>query len=346
MLENAYALTVGIAGYRNIRPLRKTLADAQDVFDLLTDENYCGYLKSNVTLLTEEAATRAAILAALDSLAAKANVQSTVFIFMACHGGRLTSGPFQGQYILPVEVENTNEETFYRTAISGKLFTEKLGNIKAAKLIVILDCCHSGGIGQPRQVDALALSRGLSEEFYTQLARGRGRVIMGSASENEVAWELAADRNGLFTKHLLAGLRGSALGSDTFIRVFELYDYVQQQVVKEQPKQNPLFKAEAHDNFPVALRLGGKRSANSSCSSASAVPLSAEELLEPLSRLQRGEFEELLFRLRMPQGTRPARELTQRERALAVIQWASEEESGVKLDGLHAALQKVLGSRR
>lgn len=347
MFDNAYALVVGIAGYHNIKPLKSTLADAQDVADLLVDPTYCGYAKAHVTVLTEQNANRSAILDALDALAKQADGQSTVFIFMACHGGQLRSGPFAGQYILPIEVDYTSADTIQRTAISGDLFTEKLRNIKSGKLIVILDCCHSGGIGQPRQPGAALIDRGLSEDFHAQLAKGRGRVIIGSASEDESAWELPGNRNGLFTKHLLAGLRGSAGGTDSFIHVFELYDYVQQQVEREHPKQNPLFKAEARDNFPIALRLGGKRgSGNTQDPPPGASPLADDEILERLGTLQRGEFDEILFRIKMPPAHRPARELTQNERAMAVIQWAMEPESGVGPDGLRMALQKVLGRRR
>ena len=58
MFENAYALIIGIASYRNIRPLDKTLTDAQDIFDLLIDDGYCGYAYSHVKLLKDEAADR------------------------------------------------------------------------------------------------------------------------------------------------------------------------------------------------------------------------------------------------------------------------------------------------
>jgi hypothetical protein len=65
----------------------------------------------------------------------------------------------------------------------------------------------------------------------------------------------------LFTKHLLAGLDGGARGEDEFIRIFDLFEYVQPRVTAAQPMQHPIFKADLEDNFPVALRLGGVKAA-------------------------------------------------------------------------------------
>ena len=61
------------------------------------------------------------------------------------------------------------------------------------------------------------------------------------------------DKNSLFTKHLMAGLKGNALCVDGTIRVFDLFQYVQTNVQNENPNQNPVFKAELEDNFPIAL---------------------------------------------------------------------------------------------
>jgi hypothetical protein len=349
MLDNAHAVIIGIDTYKNINPLCRSCNDAQDIHDLLIDEGRCGYPPPQVLLLKDLEADRAAIVKALDELAARTDADATVFIFMACHGGRLESGPYAGQYILPVDVDYTNEETIFRSAISGDLFAEKLRRITARKVVVVLDCCHAGGIGRPRQAGSPELKRGLTDAFQKELAQGVGRVIFASASEDEAAWEMAGDRNGLFTKHLLAGLRGNAGGSDKFVRIFELFDYVQKQVVMEKSNQNPVFKAEARDNFPIALRLGGKRTGDAGGAEShegTKANISEDQLLDTLGRLQRAEFEELLFRLKMPKKLRPAKELAQGDRAVAVLDWVLEPESGVGLNSLWETLTRVLGRPR
>ncbi len=68
-MENAYALVVGIANYQKINKLPLTvLKDAQDIYDLLIDSHHCGYSKDNVTLLSDEEATKIALSQALTQL--------------------------------------------------------------------------------------------------------------------------------------------------------------------------------------------------------------------------------------------------------------------------------------
>lgn len=71
------------------------------------------------------------------------------------------------------------------------------------------------------------------------------------------------DQNSLFTKHLLNGLNGSALCVDGTIRVFDLFQYVTTEVRAENPNQNPVFKAELEDNFPIALAVANVASITS-----------------------------------------------------------------------------------
>src|SRR5262249_24512274 len=63
-------------------------------------------------------------------------------------------------------------------------------------------------------------------------------------------------RHGLFTEHLIAGLRGAAGGSDGLVRVLDLYQYIQRNVVARCPAQRPVLKTELEDNYPIALCRG------------------------------------------------------------------------------------------
>ena len=75
----------------------------------------------------------------------------------------------------------------------------------------------------------------------------------------ESSWLMPGDENSLFTKHLLAGLRGGIASADGYIRIFDLFEYVQPRVTGDQPQQHPIFKAELEENFPVGLYLGGQK---------------------------------------------------------------------------------------
>ncbi len=257
-MRDAHALVIGIANYRNINHLPPTvLKDARDILDLLIDPNYCAYPPGNVQLLLDEQATQSAMRQALAELAARSNADSTVFVYMSSHGGRIESGPYAGEYLLPVDTEYTSAEALARTAISGTEFTEALRAVPARKVVVVFDCCHSGGIGQPKDATVPEI-KALPERYYDTLKEGRGRVILASSRSTEYSWVMPGADNSLFTHHLLAGLRGGAPGPGGVIRIFDLFDYVQPRVTGDRPDQHPIFKAEIEENFAVALFLGGK----------------------------------------------------------------------------------------
>ncbi len=259
-LENAYALVVGIANYQNINRLPESvLKDAQDIRDLLVDPQYCGYPFDNVQLLLDGQATQANLNQALVSLSQQSNPDSSVFIYVSSHGGAVEYGSHAGEYLLPVDADATSGASLDQTAISGTQLTDALRAIFSKKVIVMFDCCHSGGIGQPKDTEAPVLKTGFPDPYYEALKQGRGRVILASSRSSEYSYVLPGAANSLFTQHLLAGLKGGIPSEDGLIRVFDLFEYLQPRVTGAQPNQHPIFKAELEENIPIALYLGGQK---------------------------------------------------------------------------------------
>jgi hypothetical protein len=256
-LENAHALVIGIADYDGIRKLPR-VADARDLAAVLADPALCGYPKDNVQLLEDAQATNQAIRAGLDRLAQNAGPDSTVFLYFSGHGGRIDNGPHAGQFLLPVDTIYPSADDLARTAISGAEFTAALAAIKARRLTVVLDCCHAGGIGEPRDlVPTERVEAGLSDNYLEALKAGSGRAIIAATRATAPAYVRDAARYGVFTGHFLDGLRGSAPGAGGVIRIFDLYDYTQRKVIADQPNQHPVFKAELEDNYTLARFRGG-----------------------------------------------------------------------------------------
>ena len=113
---------------------------------MLRHNDLCGYGK--VTTLEEEKATKQAILDELDELA-KEPTKTAVLIYFSGHGGRIEEGEYRGQYLLPVEAVYEPHAELARTAIDGKLLTEKLE--KASPLRKTVDghpqlLPHAGGL--------------------------------------------------------------------------------------------------------------------------------------------------------------------------------------------------------
>lgn len=261
VLENAFGLVVGIANYRYVGGLPpNVLKDSMDVYKTLIDPEACAYPSQNVTILQNEKATGAALRANLQALADKTNPDSIVTIYLSSHGGRIEAGEFRGEYIAPVDVrvDGDDPSVLAGSAISGDEFSAALAAIPARKVLVLLDCCHAGGIGEAKDLaPEIGLKKGFSQAMYDRLGAGQGRAILASARPDEKSYILNGDQNSLFTKHLLAGLRGGVAGEDEFVRVFRLFEYVQPKVTAQHPLQHPRFKSNLEDNFPIAFYKGG-----------------------------------------------------------------------------------------
>ena len=257
-----FALVIGVANYPNVRPLPETvLKDARDFAALLQQSDRAGYLASNVKLLLDDQATKQDMLDGLAWLAANAKGDAVAMIFFSGHGGRFEGGPNNGNYLIPY---NTTLSDIKGTAISNDEFTLALRAITAETLVVLLDACHSGGTGEPKGLDPAeaVFKGGLEQRVYDQLAQGAGRAIFASSKSSEVSLILPGAVNSLFTAVLLEALNGKARQrGDGTLRLFDIVEYVWEQVPKRAPTQHPIFKASDLDsNFPVALYLGGTKS--------------------------------------------------------------------------------------
>lgn len=253
-LGDAHALSIGISQYRHVRRLPAT-QDAIDVASVLRDGSLCGYPDGNVRLLLDGDATKAAILHELDGIAARTTEQSTVFVYFSGHGGGVATG--DACYLMPIDARSDGEHALAETAISGRELSACLQRIPAARLTVVLDCCHASGVAEPRDIELAGLMPQLTGAALAPLAQGRGRAVLAASRSDGAAYVVPGARNGVFTGHLLDGLRGAAGGTGGVIRVCDLFHYVQQRVTSQHPDQHPVFKAELEENYPLALYRGG-----------------------------------------------------------------------------------------
>jgi hypothetical protein len=191
--------------------------------------------------------------------------QATAVVFFAGHGKAYR----QGYYLLPHDYTSTDVAA---SAISAAEFHQKIDAIRrsAQKLIVLLNCCHSGGVGDAVLDDTTGESTGDTPpaDFYQPLVAGGGQVVISAARpwQKAGAASSAAPEHTVFGARLLDALRGHAPGEGAGIGVFELFSYLSAQVpadarqitYKNAPlAQEPLLYAHQLDqNIAVALRPG------------------------------------------------------------------------------------------
>jgi hypothetical protein len=280
-----YALLVGVANYHHINSLSKTTNDARDFCDLLL-KNACSL--QNIRLLLDDEATKAAINKNLDWLARHVETKDTVIIFFSGHGMQFVGGFSPGEYLCPVEAAIDQAKD---TCISSEEFANALRAIKADRLVVLLDSCHSGGVGQPKDPD-LQVKVGLTDTTYSNFSKGKGRVIIASCKPDEVSWELPEMSNGLFTHYLLKGLYGEAAQSDRTVSYIDLFGYISRNVPLHKP-QHPFLKSEA-ENFVIftTQRLDSNiRSSSLSSSSSSSQERQSISITTDVTKLRKAMLE-------------------------------------------------------
>ena len=250
--DHACALAIGISKYRHIAPL-PVVQDAQDVAEVLT--RHGGYPSGNVCVLTDEAATRDRIIAALQALVNRDPKPSLLVFYFSGHGGarRDTASDGRDCYLMPFDGRWDDAAMLGNTALSGAELAALVERIGAERAILILDCCRAGEVAVPRDV-AFPLERELRSALG-RLHRGRGRVVLAASSGEGPAYVRPGARNGVFTGHLLDGLRGACGGREGVIDAADLYRYVQRKVAEEPEIQEPQFLSAIAGEIVAVARL-------------------------------------------------------------------------------------------
>lgn len=248
--EQGHACLVGVGG-----DLPNTVDDAVGLANILKDPERCAYPPEQVHLLTKEQANRDGIIAALDRLAQSATPDSTVIIYFSGHGYQVSSSIGEAYYLMPFGYDQTK---LYKTAISGQEFITKLQVISAKKLLVLLDCCHAGGLGDTSTLGYAAEKAPLPPEAQALFHQGKGRVVIASSNANEKSF--AGRPYSAFTLSLIEALAGKgASKQDGYVRVADLAMYAGKEVPKRtRDLQHPILNFEQADNFILAYYAGGE----------------------------------------------------------------------------------------
>lgn len=248
---NGRALVIGVSRYRHVPCLPAVAHDATDFHALLRDPLRASYPRHQVRLLVDDDATRPAVLSALDRLAKETARGDTVIVYFSGHGGRPSLEPETPSFLLTTEADPVR---LSKTAIAAEELTAAFRAIPAARLVVIIDACHAGSSGEPKDgiIAPLPLV-GLTKESLEGLASGTGRVVLASCRPDERSWIEHGARNSLFTGHLLSAFRGGLRSADRYIRVLDLFNYVAGCVTTARSDQHPILKASIEENFPLAM---------------------------------------------------------------------------------------------
>jgi hypothetical protein len=280
---HGYALLIGV-DESQVPPwsLPDVAKDVRALKEVLLHPQRCAYAEGNVRVLTGPAATRQGILDGLEwqrrRLQADPDGNATAVVYYSGHGWQDGADP-PNYFLIPYDV---SVERLRSQALRAEDFAEQIEALRPSRLLVILDCCHAGGMGVKEPFDLPAgyvarawpparlmgrepvlASTANGAKGLEVLARGCGRAVLSSSSGEQRSYMRPDGRMSIFTYHLIEALTGHAMPQEgaTEVLVSDVMGHVWRRVPESAraawgAEQTPDYLVSG--NFPVALLLGGK----------------------------------------------------------------------------------------
>jgi replicative superfamily II helicase len=215
-----HGLFIGIDEYASLRipELKCAERDARALHALFGDT-----LGDNGHLLCGRDATQAAIADRFAELRGSAEGDVVVVTFSG-HGSDL-------HHLLPHDADPADLDS---TAIPLDLVLDWFKGIPARRLICVLDCCFSGGLGA-KVLSADERPRAIrSADAILEEISGDGRLILTASAPDEEAWESQQTGHGLLTHYLLEALQGAdEVRRGGKVSVLRLLEFVATRVADE-----------------------------------------------------------------------------------------------------------------
>lgn len=258
-----FALIVGVSKYKYrdgvLTDLAYAAADARAVRDFLIRPEGGGFAPEDIVYLEDESATVEAVRAALKLFLPKATADDLIFIYIAGHGNADPNAR-QNLYFL---LHDTKLSDMPSTALPMTEVQDVLDQqVRARRVIVFVDTCHSAGLGGGRPSGTRGLENNIINLYASKLFTETGRAVITASDVNEVSNEDArwGGGHGVFTWVLLEGLRGAAdTDADRLVTAGELFDYVsgrvrQQTGLSQNPRALPGLNADLALSFVTYQR--------------------------------------------------------------------------------------------
>jgi formylglycine-generating enzyme required for sulfatase activity len=176
--------------------------DANRLDKVLRSHRYIPALVKSIRLDNKDA-TQAAILAALKEVAGGAWESDQVVIWFGGHGHEVFGGnsPMPDgmtRYMLPHDATWATAGTM---GISTKDLADALSGLCASEVVLILDCCHGGGLTGVFWQDLRSIQQGYKSRYVMAAARPIQKALDADAE----------DRGSPFTQGLCDALEGKAV---------------------------------------------------------------------------------------------------------------------------------------
>ncbi len=240
-----YILAIAVNKYANSQfDLRYAVADATDFAGELQrqETQIKKYERTEIISLQDARATKANILEALTSLAARVKPEDAVIVYYAGHGTAQ-----QNQfYLIPHDlgyagarnqIDAAALQTIVARGISDRELERVFEGIDAGQFLLVIDACNSG-----QALEAAEKRRGpMNSRGLAQLAYEKGMYVLTAAQSYQAAMEAVKLGHGYLTYALVEeGLKTSAADiepADGQVFLKEWLDYATQRVPQMQEEK-------------------------------------------------------------------------------------------------------------
>jgi hypothetical protein len=278
--DNGYAVLIAIDENTVLDwALPNVKKDVQALGQILANPERCGFAADNMRMLSGKNATREGILSALEWLKEQIDKDenATAVVYYSGHGWRDDKANPPEYYLIPYDVRR---EEIRASALKAGDFAAKMETLGPNRLLAILDCCHSAGMGVKDLAESSsdfvpfampahlilkekAFSASEGAKGFEELKQGSGRAVLSSSKGDQLSYMRKDGKMSIFTYHLLEALTGHAQPQEgtTQVLVSDIMSHVWRNVPESaktdwEKKQIPDYQVTG--NFPVALLLGGK----------------------------------------------------------------------------------------
>jgi formylglycine-generating enzyme required for sulfatase activity len=156
----------------------------------------------------------------MEALFTNRQAEDLVVLYFSGHGMTDPMGRF---YFMAKDTEANQQSRFGKAkAIDAQFVHDLMENCNSQRVVVILDCCHSGAFIR-RDGDGI--------DFEKQLG-GKGRIVLTASAATKYSFEQEGEELAIYTRYLVKGLRTGAADrdGDGYVSVNELHDYVVEQL--------------------------------------------------------------------------------------------------------------------
>lgn len=267
-VDNFHALIVGV-NYKGdaakISPLNFCVADAKLMRDILVKR--CGYPEERVVLMTDDLPENSELFPnamnierQVDALSRRIRAGDKVLFHFSGHGSTVTDAKNTAVIDEPVLVARSiqGKGPF---SLSIRSVRDALRRAQANEVVLIVDACHSGGIGGglgASNAEGAGPADQLLQKFIDAIAvNNQSTVTLAGSRLNQFSLEDPRIGHGFFTYYLTEGLSGKADtesgNRDGKVTFDELYRFTYDGVSKAtQGNQQPFMSAAVIDSVVLA----------------------------------------------------------------------------------------------